>query len=156
MYKIFTALTFALCIIFTATAFAESNFVEVGTDEGGSKYFIETSRIKVLKREGGELIFSAHFVTVLSDEERKEVINFYRTNGADLAALDSLTNYCMQVIQFKESGGTQYLCVTDLFFFDKNKKLIKGIGFKDAEPEWEPVTAGTITETLYNAAKLYI
>ena len=155
MRKIFTALTLALCIIFSATAFAESNFVEVATDDGGSKYFIETSRIKVLKREGGELIFGAYFVTVLSDEDRNKIINFYRTNGADLAALDSLTN-CIQVFQFKESGGTQYLCVTDLFFFDKNKKVIEGIGFKNAEIEWEPVTAGTISETLYNAAKLYI
>ena len=155
MRKIFTALTFVLCIIFSVTAFAESNFVEVGTDDGGSKYFIETSKIKVLKHEGDELIFSAYFVTVLSDEDRNKVISFYRTNGADLAALDSLTN-CMQVIQFKNSGGTQYLCITDLFFFDKNKKLIKGIGFKNTEPEWEPVTAGTISETLYNAAKLYI
>ncbi len=155
MRKIFTALTFALCIIFSATAFAESNFVEVATNEGGSKYFIETSRLKVLKREGGELIFRADFVEILSDEERKEIINFYRTNGADLAALDSLTNSIMR-IQFKKAGGIQYLCITDLFFFDKNKKLIEGIGFKDAEIEWEPITSGTISETLYNAAELYI
>ena len=155
MRKIFTALTLALCIIFSATAFAETNLVKVATDDSGSKYFIEPSRVKLLKREGGELIFRADFLEIFSDTDRDRLINFYRSNGADLAALDSLTSAIIRM-QFKDSGGNKNICITDLIFFDKNKKVIEGIGFKNAEIEWEPVTAGTISETLYNAAQLYI
>ncbi len=51
MKKIFTALTFALCIIFSATAFAEEaeDIVKVGLDSNDNAWYMDTTDVIIEK-----------------------------------------------------------------------------------------------------------
>ncbi len=153
MRKIFTALTFALCIIFSATAFAE-DVVKVATDDSDNVWYLDSSDVVIEKNSGGELIFRAYFVTILSDAGKAELINFYRTHGEDMPDLDKAA-FFIETVHFREAGGKIYSSTTDMIFYDKNKNVLKELGYMDSEIEWEPVDAKTIGEIMYQTARKY-
>lgn len=156
MYKIFTALTFALCIIFSATAFAEEteDVVEVGLDSDDNAWYLDSSDVVIEKNSGGELIFRANFVEIFSEKTKNEIIDFYRKNGKEIAGLD-LMAMCIETVHFREAGGKIYLAPTDMLVYNKNKEVINDVSYIDREIKWQPVSAGTIGEIMYKTALKY-
>ena len=158
MKKIFTALTFALCIIFTATAFAEGaeeDVVPVATDStNGNEWYMDASDVTVEKNSGGEFILRANFAVILSDKGKKEIIDYYRTNGQNVPGLDSIA-LCIETVHFREAGGKIYFAPTDMLIYNQNKESIKELGYIDREIEWQPVSEGSLGEMMYQTARKY-
>ena len=157
MKKIFTALTFALCIIFSATAFAEEaeDIVAVATDStNGNRWYMDSTDVTIEKNSGGELICRANFVAIFSDEGKKEIISYYRTNGQDVPGLDSIA-FCIETLHFREAGGKLYFAPTDMLVYNQNKEAIKELGYIDRAIEWQTINKGSLGEIMYQTARKY-
>ena len=156
MRKIFTVLTLALCIIFSATAFAEDaeDIISVGMDSDDNIWGLDSSDVVIEKNSGGEFIFRANFVEIFSAKGKKECIDFYRTNGKDVPGLDSV-EFCIARVHFREAGGKIYLAPTDMLIYNQNKELLKELGYTNRAIEWQPVDAKTIGEKMYQTARKY-
>ncbi|MBQ9487097.1 MAG: hypothetical protein IJU91_04750 [Selenomonadaceae bacterium] len=156
MRKIFSMLTLALCIIFSATAFAEEaeDVVELGLDSDDNAWYMDATDVVIEKNSGGELIFRANFVEIFSEKTKNEIVDFYRKNGKEIAGLDSMA-MCIETVHFREFGGKIYLAPTDMLVYNKNKEVINDVSYIDREIEWQPVSAGTIGEIMYQTARKY-
>ena len=157
MRKIFTALTFALCIIFSATAFAEGaeeDVIQVAIDATDNGWYMDSTDVIIDKNSGGELIFHTNFAVILSDAGKRELVDFYRARAENVPGLDSVA-MLIETVYFREAGGKIYSSTTDMLFYDKNKEVIKGLGYLDDEIEWQPIDAKTIGEIMYQTARKY-
>lgn len=153
MRKIFTASVFALCIIFSTTAWAADG-VKVAKDNTGNEWYVDSSDVNIEKNSDGEFIFSGYFVEFLSAEGKDEVVNFYRKNGKDVPCLDAIA-FCMEIVHFRESGGKVHYALTDMVFYNQNKEIIQGLGYIDGKVDWQPIVEGTLGEKMYQVSRQY-
>ena len=157
MKKIFMALTFALCIIFSAMVLAgdlEEDGIEVTTDDIGNVWYVDPTNVIIDKNSDDELIFHATFTVIFSDKGQKELVDFYRTQIENAPGLDTVT-MIIEKVHFRKVGDKTYSSATDVIFYDKDKKVIEGLGYVDYEVEWQPINAKTVSEEMYQVARLY-